>query len=372
MTASAILIAALSGRALAASARRAGYDPSVADSFGDEDTAQLCRDLAVLPDAIRTGFRKVALMEALDQLAGTGEREVADLVVGAGFEDCPALVEAIEKRFNLLGCSASAIRACKDPDQFFGLLAELGILHPDTVLERPGEPEGWLSKRIGASGGRHIRRLSKKGSPRPGRYYQRELSGVSLSATAIASARGTAFAFTQSWCSPTKREPFRYGGTVSVDQMDADLEARLIDTCLSLIKPLQLVGLVSFDFLIDEGGEAFLIEVNPRPGASLDVLDDQSGTLFKAHLAACRGEDSTDVLAKTWRPSAKACAYLYADDGALSVGDIDWPEWVSDRPRNGQKIAAGGPIATVHANGQIAADAARNCHQRLTKLKAVL
>ncbi len=40
----AVLIAATSGRALAASARRAGYRPLVADFFGDHDTIARRRD----------------------------------------------------------------------------------------------------------------------------------------------------------------------------------------------------------------------------------------------------------------------------------------------------------------------------------------
>jgi predicted ATP-grasp superfamily ATP-dependent carboligase len=367
-----VLIAALSGRALAASARRAGYTPFVVDGFGDVDTLRLSGSVEVISNAIRKGFEEGQLLAALERLCGQISGGSPELVLGAGFEDRPALIERLAKTYTVRGCPASSIQACKDPGSFFEMLRELGIVCPETELHRPEQPEGWISKRIGACGGRHIRRLRKPGISRKRRYYQRELKGVSLSATAIASANGTAFAFTQSWHQPYQGEPFRYGGTVSVDHVDEDLEARIIDTCLSLIEPLGLVGLVSFDFLIDDSGEAFLIEVNPRPGASLDVLDDDSGTLFAAHLAACRGEDSIELLAKSWRPSPSASAYLYADEAELKIENCDWPEWVSDQPHAQQEIGLGEPIVTVHAGGEHAQDAARICHERLAQIKAVL
>ena len=57
MTGAPVLIAALSGRGLAASARRAGYEPLVADAFGDSDTAEHAAAARCVTDAARIGFR---------------------------------------------------------------------------------------------------------------------------------------------------------------------------------------------------------------------------------------------------------------------------------------------------------------------------
>lgn len=367
----------MSGRSLAQAARRAGYTPLVVDCFGDQDTREVCAGVEVLPEALRQGFLAKPLGQALDKLCGSSEAadqtaEPIELVLGSGFEDRPKLVEALAKKYKLAGCGHTAIERCKDPHYFFSLLKEEGILHPETSDERPAEPVGWLSKRIGACGGRHIRRLKGKGAARRHRYYQREISGEALSATAVASSGGTAFAFTQSWCHPYKGQPFRFGGSVSMDTLDAELEARVIDTCLSLIEPLELVGLVSFDFVVDNAGDAFLIEANPRPGASLEVLDDDEGTLFKAHMAACRGDDALGVLANSWKPKPTAAAYLYADQGPLKVTSFPWPGWVRDRPAPGTKIGAGDPVATVVAQADNAQEAAEICRDRVARLGAVL
>ncbi len=368
-----ILIAALSGRALAASARRAGFLPYVVDAFGDEDTRILSEGITTLPGVLRNGFRKSELLPVLDDLTPDTGGEPIGLVLGPGFEDSPKLVAELANHYSLAGCGAEALARAKDPKLFFGLLSELGIEHPAISFSPPRNPLGWLSKRIGACGGRHIRRLAegKTVSASPHRYFQRELEGVTISALAITGVSGTAFAFSRSWSAPRGREPFRYGGSVSAEEIDADLEARLIDACLSLINPLQLVGLVSFDFLVS-GNEAKLLEVNPRPGASLDVLDDASGTLFKAHIAACGSEDAVDVLARNWRPEPSAAAYLYADAGPVEIGNLEWPDWVSDVPHRGEQIREGAPIATVHAKAGTPALATEICAKRLQKLAAVV
>lgn len=367
----------MSGRSLAQAARRAGFIPFVVDCFGDEDTRDVCAAVETLPNALRQGFQAKPLGQALETLCAAiknrpARTEDLELVLGSGFEDRPKLVEALGRKFKLACCGHTAIERCKEPHHFFSLLKDEGILHPETSEERPSEPVGWLSKRIGACGGRHIRRLKGKGAARRHRYYQRELKGDALSATAIASPDGTAFAFTQSWCNPYKGQPFRYGGSVSMDTLDAELEARVIDTCLSLIKPLNLVGLVSFDFVVDGAGDAFLIEVNPRPGASLDVLDDDDGTLFKAHMAASCGGDALEILAGSWKPKPTASAYLYADQGPLKITSFPWPGWVRDRPPQGTAIGAGDPVATVVAQAESAQEAAEICRDRVARLGAVL
>ncbi len=58
----AVLIAALSGRALAACARRGGYRPLVADLFGDLDTRELAEACERVPGSLARGFAHDALL----------------------------------------------------------------------------------------------------------------------------------------------------------------------------------------------------------------------------------------------------------------------------------------------------------------------
>src|ERR1700745_3302282 len=98
---SAVLIAAASGRALAASARRGGFVPLVADFFGDQDTIAVAAAHVRLRDGLERGMRSDNILPALESLAA--RQEPAGIVYGTGFEDRPELISSIRRRWKLLG-----------------------------------------------------------------------------------------------------------------------------------------------------------------------------------------------------------------------------------------------------------------------------
>ena len=65
-----VLIASVSGRALAQAARRAGYGARVADLFGDDDTRAATEHVARLPGDLRDGVDADRVLSALDGLVG--------------------------------------------------------------------------------------------------------------------------------------------------------------------------------------------------------------------------------------------------------------------------------------------------------------
>jgi predicted ATP-grasp superfamily ATP-dependent carboligase len=293
-------------------------------------------------------------------------------VLGAGFECNPRLVAKLGERFSLIGNDAETIRRAKDPQQFFSVLDDLGVPHPETRLDAPADPDGWLMKRIGGSGGLHIHACPAAPRPDKRRYFQRRVAGDAISILGLVSEKSAAFAVSRQWTNPLARRPFRYGGAAGSLLLEEDLEARLIEMSLAVSETLSLKGIVSFDYLVCDG-EPSLLEVNPRPGATLDVFDDASGTLFKAHIEASRGGDPAALLAAEWHPPvARAAAFLYADRGPLEAGAVDWPEWAADRPQPGSIIGAGQPLATVIAEGETVEAVHAACVQRLGMLDALL
>lgn len=372
MTGETVLIAAFSARALAASARRAGYRPLVVDCFGDLDTVALAHDSRCLPARVQVGFTTRPLLAALESLTAAAPTPPVGLVLGTGFECNPRLVARLGQHFRLIGNDAETIARAKDPRELFPLLDSLGIPHPETQLVAPSVSDGWLMKRIGGSGGLHVHRCPAEPRPDKRRYFQREASGEPISILGLVSDKSAAFAASRQWTSPLPRRPFRYGGAAGSLPLDPDLEARLIEMSLEASEALKLQGLVSFDYLVEDGTPA-LLEVNPRPGATLDVFDDASGTLFKAHVEASQGGDPAALLSADWHPPvARAAAFLYADRGPLTAGVVDWPDWAADRPRPGSIIGAGEPLATVMAEGDDIDAVEAACFERLRKLETLL
>ena len=380
MSAETILVAAWSGRMLAASARRAGSLPPVVDAFGDDDTRASAAGIEVLPGAFPRGFEATSLIAALDRLAARAATPPIGLVLGSGFEAAPDSVAALAKRWRLLGCDADCIRACKDPKRFFPLLRRLGITHPETRLDPPtgkaGDKGGdnWLVRRSGGSGGTHIRLASDK-TTHANCYFQRRMQGIPISVSGVVGGRGgAALAFTRQWTNPTRSQPFRFGGAVGPATLDPDLEARMIEDAMTLTEELRLVGLVSFDFLAVDGAPV-LLEINPRPSATLDILDGAHGAMFRAHVAACLGEGSvSDIVAADPQPDdARAVGYLYADRGTVTIPPrFEWPDWIADRSPAGTRVPQGAPLATVFAEGRGLDVAVRRLGERSRHLETML
>lgn len=373
MTGEAALIAAFSARSLAQSARRAGYVPLVADAFGDEDMADAAHGFRIIDGAMRTGFRAKPLIAALDALVAAAPTRPIGLVLGSGLEDKPRLVEILDRRYKLLGCSVGALRACKDPNVFFPLLDRLGIAHPETRTTPPVHSDGWLTKRIGGSGGRHVRRCSAHSRAKPRRYFQRHIDGKRLSMSAVVAdgmIMDTTLNMTRQWCAPTTTHPFRYGGAVSLPWSGTAAESEMVAAMSKLSQSIKLKGLVSFDFVVADD-TPFLLEVNPRPGASLDVMDDAEGSRFHAHVIACRGVQHS-IRAPTAGQSARAAAVLHADRGDVTLGSIGWPNWAADRGKPGTRVARGQPLATVFADGPTADAAEALARARLVELESLI
>ena len=349
MTGEAVLIAAQSGRALAGSARRAGYLPLVADLFCDLDTQAAALD-CVRAGALPAGFRRTDLLAALDRLAAG--RAPLGLVYGAGFEARPALLKAIARQYALLGNTAETVARTKDPFRFSALCREHDIPHPE-VAEAGGE--GWLAKRIGAAGGAHVTLLGRRTRPRPGRYAQRRADGRPVSALFLGDGRSSAvLGYSAQWADPLPRRPYRYGGAVrpaAVPQMQADAMAGAI---ARLAATLGLRGLNSADFLLRDDGFD-LLEINPRPGATLDVHPDSEGQLFTQHIAACRGRLPASLAAPLpgrVLPAAGAAAacVVYAPHPIALPPGFAWPHWAADRQPPGSPVPRHAPLCTVRAD----------------------
>jgi predicted ATP-grasp superfamily ATP-dependent carboligase len=124
---------------------------------------------------------------------------------------------------------------------------------------------------------------------------------------------------------------------------------------------LDLVGLNSADFLLSPDA-VWLIEINPRPGATLDVFESNEAPLFQRHLAACEGRLSP--LSRSL--ACKAAEIVYAPCDIVLRKERNWPDWAVDRSPPGTRIAAGDPLCTALASGPTA-DLARTCAAKRAK-----
>lgn len=247
----------------------------------------------------------------------------------------------------------------KDPARFAALCGRHGIPHPAVTRDPVTNRRAWLLKRDGGSGGSHIRAATAGWAPL-GAYFQARVSGSAHALTFLADGRDIAVVgVTAQWSDPSPIRPFRYAGAVEQARhapplLPSATVAAIAQAVRAIVAETGLRGLASADILVD--GEAWwLLEINPRPGATLDVLDRRDVPLLTAHIAASLGE----ILSPGEIPMDAAAAQIcYATTHYAPVPSLDWPDHVRDRPRAGSSVARGAPLCTLVATGRDA-DAAR-------------
>jgi predicted ATP-grasp superfamily ATP-dependent carboligase len=250
-------------------------------------------------------------------------------------------------------------------------LRENGLDAPDVSREPPdgNDRARWLRKPLRSSGGREIERLSTN-PHRPTAtlgnescYHQVFVDGLSCSAVFVAAGgRAAMLGVTrqlvgEAW---TGAEPFTYCGSLwpaAIDSRRATVLSRIGD-CLAAC--FRLSGLFGVDLVLQEH-RAFVLEVNPRYPASVEVLEHAWGGQFNSiqmHVAACR----QGVLTSPTTANPQLCcgkAILFArqptrvgsrfEDLIARINDgSSWPP-LADVPTAGAEIDVGQPVLTVRA-----------------------
>jgi uncharacterized protein len=340
----AILIAASSGRALAGAARRAGFRPLAADFFDDLDTRGFCAANRLVEGGLGRGFDADNLIAALDALASVAPP--CGFVYGAGFEDRPELLEVVRRRFALLGNPPDVVCGVKDPVRLSQLCTALNIPHPKISAKMPSDSRDWLAKSVGGAGGGHVTPARTIPAADENIYFQRIVAGDSVSILFVADGtKAHVVGLSRQWVAPAPGEPFRFGGSLRPAGLSSGLEDKLQCAAQAVTAATGLRGLNSIDFLVD-GCEYTLIEINPRPGATLDIFGDQDGALFRAHVESCLGH----VPARLPEFSgAAAAAIAYAPHDISSMPEFDWPDWTADRQKAYSEVRAHDPVCTINA-----------------------
>jgi predicted ATP-grasp superfamily ATP-dependent carboligase len=360
---SAILIAALSGRALAEFARKAGYRPLVADLFGDRDTRSHAEAVRVVRGSLMQGPEPDDLVGALCELTHRAAEPPIGLICGAGFEGRPALLDELAQRWILLGCSADVVKRAKDPSILARLCAELDIPHPAIRFDAPPDPEHWLAKRIGGSGGWHIFD-ARLGARETDVYFQQRVTGKAICALVVCTGRDARLiGWSSQWPEPAPGAPYRWAGAVQPANMAPQMHALLSRKAVELAIAARIVGIASLDFLV-EGATWHLLEINPRPGGTLDIFDDGHGALLEMHIEACRGH----LIEPPGHRGAQACVLAFAKRHIESMPEMEWPDWCADLQRTGTRVEAGAPVCTIRATAQDAVSARRLVEERRREL----
>lgn len=358
-----ILIVSSSGRPLAASATRAGCQAYVIDLFEDFDTSALsvASKNACANNAFH--FDESKLQQAVQTF---DDVEFDAVVYGAGFEADTHLLETLNTKNKLFGNSAELVRNLKDPATFFGLLDSLEIPFPAVRLNVPSDPDGWLAKTIGATGGAHVQ--SAQGvSASEQIYFQRFEAGRNLSVLFLADGKKSqVIGFSEQHAQKIGDAPYFYVGSINHAPLAAGMQKHIADKLDLIVRTTGLVGLNGIDF-IQRDNEYFVLEINPRPTATMELYDaDFAQGLLHAHLQACEGEltaaDSHEKVIRGHR-------IVFAQQKTKVPLSFKFPGWCADIPQPGSFVAQDAPLCSVLANGTDRDQVMQLLQQRSTQIQ---
>jgi predicted ATP-grasp superfamily ATP-dependent carboligase len=163
------------------------------------------------------------------------------------------------------------------------------------------------------------------------------------------------------WC---QARPFAYCGSIDEPLDGVPTAVRRQFAALGpALAACGLRGAVGVDAIVDASGAVWVVEVNPRPCASMELIELATGlSLAAAHLAAC-GAEVVEPPAHQALPLRWAKAVLYAPhefvvDPAWLARVAAWQhDWstvtgqpsVADIPAPHRTVPAGGPVCTLFA-----------------------
>ena len=363
------------------------------DLFADCDLHAVCLQAQRLDASdYPAGFQRVA--------AGMPAAPVAYC---GGLENHPELIQQLAATRSLAGNGAAQVAYVRTPECLADVVRRAGCRFPMTVRDPVGLPTdgSFLCKPLASAGGQGVVHWYGQSAPtRSGGWcWQQCMSGQLLSVSLVlTSGRADLLGICRQVTGyrGLAGGRFRFRGAVEllpawVARHDGLIE-RLGELGTLLAAEAGLVGLVGIDFILprnSQGKIPVVLEVNPRPTASMELIERRVGrSLAVSHLAACglpipaartllpvaTGTTWAKEIVIARQAGAITPTWVQQVEEALSetrtAAEGNWP-LLADRPVAGTHLNPGQPVVTVLAAAQTPAEAFRRVRSRARRIAAV-
>lgn len=372
-----IAVAGVSARALTEAAAREGFGVIALDVFGDLDTCRAATRWQSIGSAPTLRIDGALLLEALAQIARNDEAQ--GWIAGSGFEGQPELLDAASRLLPLIGNDAATVRRVRDPHVFFAALGAHGVAHPAVRFDAPVDARGWLRKDFAGCGGWQVQRAERAGVEGlgPTQYLQRWHDGAPMSATFIADGQRARWLGNNLQLSrEIGAAPFAWRGVIGPLPVADAVQGQVTAALQALVGAFGLRGLCSLDFLLREPGPRVeVLEVNPRPTASLGLYSAHGLPVIDAHLRACDG-GGLDALPAMPALRPRGMAVVFARrDMMLGPAAAQWlaaQPHVHDVPPRATSFCVDAPLCSVSAAGDDIAAVQEQLQRRADALLGAL
>lgn len=335
-----LLIFAQSARLLAQSATHAGYTVWVADCFLDVDTPA---DRKIkLPDLVSTPTTQI-----IESLVSLTQNQPCNLIYGSGIEYCPELLTFLPNTITVVGNTQTSLSICNSPKLFFQLLKKLDLPFPKTQFERPeNNSMAWINKPMQHLGGQGIQAYSGNNAS-DNSYYQEKIQGQPASALFLAS--NNEFELLSINKQLITADSFLLAGIEAPFKLSEHNLIQLKSAINALQDSLNLKGFNSIDFIVDKSDKLFILEVNPRPSASMALINETEINLCDVQISSCL-DNRLPIINNISSDVYSVFYYVYSPRNITVPANIVWPDFCSDIPHNNTFIEQGQPICSFFIN----------------------
>lgn len=369
-----LLVVGLDVSAIVASARRAGYHVYAVDYFGDRDTQEASQmNYSLVRQAprkscgwISEGFSPAKLVKWTKKLMR--KYPIDGILLASGIEDYGKELRALEDLAPVLGNPPNIVAKVRSKADLFSILTKRKIRCPKTIpakgveeVEAAASELGYpvILKPMKGFGGRDVCLMQDSQTLRSSVsgdneiLVQEYIKGIAASASVIGTGKKSAVLTVNEQILGARQlgasGPFTYCGNIVPLVATEDTLKKCESACARVSTALGLVGSNGIDFVLDESGQPWIVEVNPRFQGTMECVEKVLGiNLVEAHIAACGGR-----LPVLHQMSSNYCTrlILYGRQ-RCSVPDLTVFTEVRDIPFSGVIVERGEPICSIVTEGK--------------------
>ncbi|MEZ6087447.1 MAG: ATP-grasp domain-containing protein [Pirellulaceae bacterium] len=357
-----LTIIGASARAAVESAVRGGFACHAIDRFGDQDLLRASESWVPL----ETRLSDPADDAIISSLPNTSSRGV--ILLGGLERNLKATFEFLSGH-SILGASLDQYQHLRERRTLDRLATRANLLRPAQRETVPANPRGWLFKANHSTGGMGVLHATdaRRSGAKDG-WFEQQIFGRSFGASFLSSRGNVALiGVAASLRSGRSPRPFQYLGSIGPIALPEMCRERLLSFARQVVAETDLLGLFGIDIVIDARNQVWVLEINPRWTASMELLEPSPApdrvSLIRQHVEACFGRTidtqppAGGVRGKRILYATSRCPFDRIDlEQRLPQGIR-----IADIPADATVIDAGQPICTLLANG----DAPREVASRL-------
>ena len=369
-----VAVLGFNARPIACSAMKAGARVIVSDYWGDEDLETCASKWTAILEAVpgkrqRAPLQKrvhVSLVENL--LESIDNEEIDHLFVGSGFDDNTKSLTDLETKMPITGNSTAQMQRARNRTAVEKLAESYGLEIPISYRARTLDEAYMRCDEVGypcvirppsTGGGSGISLVMNPSQVEdacwrleaeievPEVIVQQYISGIDGSACILSTGDEATVLSVQGQLigmpSAGRNCDFVYSGNYMPMHLPKKVRRLIIESSRSFGTDLHLSGTNGIDFVLDEKGRVWFLEINPRFQGTLEMLE-QGGniSLTELHADACSGILPSEL--PSFMPSMKLVIFARRSGSIPALSKFDN---TVDRTPQGVLVERGDPVCTI-------------------------